>query len=132
MNRPFQSGQFKICVAKEQFEGLSTINASVRQKSAQCLQQTVRCRAAALVEDAPQLSAKPFQTAAKEMPAPQGGKLKEKATAYIEEHRIRAYEADPNQRTTIVTMSNLLQVDFAIWAFILLSLNSLLSPDCKA
>ena len=119
MNKSFQGAPSSRIGAKEQLQGLSTSNASLRQKNAHCLQQTIRCRAAALVEDAPKVSAEYFQTAAKEMPAPQGGKLKEKATAYIEEHRIRAYEADPNQRTTIVTMSNLLQVEFATLGTIL-------------
>jgi hypothetical protein len=62
------------------------------------------------VHYAPDSSETEFKISAEEMPAPRGGCLKEEATAYIEEHRIRAYEADPNQRTTIVTMSNLLQV----------------------
>jgi hypothetical protein len=30
----------------------------------------------------------------------------------MEEHRIRAYEVGPDQRTTIVTIANLLQVGF--------------------
>ncbi len=69
-----------------------------------------RCQAASAAVDYAQESPETeFKIAAEEMPAPRGGKLKEQATAYIEEHRIRAYEADPNQRTTIVTMSNLLQ-----------------------
>jgi len=62
------------------------------------------------VQYAPETPETEFKIAAEEMPAPRGGTLKEEATAYVEEHRIRAYEADPNQRTTIVTMSNLLQV----------------------
>lgn len=82
-----------------------------RHGNAHPLQQTSRCQAApAAVEEKPIIQEDSFKTAAKEMPAPRGGKLKEKATAYIEEHRIRAYEADPNQRSTMVTMSNLLQV----------------------
>ena len=112
MNKPFRSVHNTRVGASEHLDGFRSINAGVRQKAAQSLQQTIRCRAAAIVEDAPKAHTNEFQTAAKEMPAPRGGKLKEKATAYIEEHRIRAYEADPNQRTTIVTMSNLLQVDF--------------------
>jgi len=68
-----------------------------------------RCEAASAVQYAPETPETEFKIAAEEMPAPRGGTLKEEATAYVEEHRIRAYEADPNQRTTIVTMSNLLQ-----------------------
>lgn len=91
-------------------QAFAPLVAGVRQMNAHHLIQPFRCQAAATIEDAPSISTVPFQTAANEMPAPRGGKLKERATAYIEEHRIRAYEADPDQRTTIVTMSNLLQV----------------------
>ena len=38
------------------------------------------------------------------------GHLSEDGTAFLEEHRIRAYEVGPDQQTTIVTMANLLQV----------------------
>ena len=71
-----------------------------------------RCQTASAVQTATERPQTEFEIAAEEMPAPRGGCLKEEATAYVEEHRIRAYEADPNQRTTIVTMSNLLQVRF--------------------
>ena len=75
-----------------------------------------RCQAASAVQTATESPETEFKIAAEEMPAPRGGCLKEEATAYVEEHRIRAYEADPNQRTTIVTMSNLLQArPTALW-----------------
>ena len=73
-----------------------------------------RCQAASAVQTATESPETEFKIAAEEMPAPRGGYLKEEATAYVEEHRIRAYEADPNQRTTIVTMSNLLQASFLL------------------
>lgn len=44
-----------------------------------------------------------------DLPAPAGGRLLEKATSFVEEHRIRAYEVGPDQKTTIVTIANLLQ-----------------------
>lgn len=113
MNKPFKCARTSKLTNREPLEVSHTISAGARQKNLQCVQQTIRCRAAATVEHVPKICEEHFQTAAKEMPAPRGGKLKEKATAYIEEHRIRAYEADPNQRTTIVTMSNLLQVNHA-------------------
>lgn len=44
------------------------------------------------------------------LPPPQAGHLIKDNRAFIEEHRIRSYEADPDQRTNIVTIANLLQV----------------------
>ena len=48
------------------------------------------------------------------MPVPAPGRLNADATAFVEEHRIRAYEVGPDQRATIVTIANLLQVRAAI------------------
>ena len=45
-----------------------------------------------------------------DLPAPRAAQLIRNSTAFIEEHRIRSYEADPDQRTNIVTIANLLQV----------------------
>lgn len=41
---------------------------------------------------------------------PATGRLLDRATAFEEDHKIRAYECGPDQRTTIFTISNLLQV----------------------
>lgn len=41
---------------------------------------------------------------------PPSGRLLHHRTAFEEEHRIRAYECGPDQKTTIFTISNLLQV----------------------
>ena len=38
------------------------------------------------------------------------GQLRGNKTSFVEQHRIRAYEVGPDQRTTIVTIANLLQV----------------------
>lgn len=38
------------------------------------------------------------------------GRLTDDGTAFLEEHRIRGYEVGPDQKTTIVTIANLLQV----------------------
>ena len=38
------------------------------------------------------------------------GRLSDDCTAFLEEHRIRGYEVGPDQKTTILTMANLLQV----------------------
>ncbi len=40
------------------------------------------------------------------------GRLSPDSTIFMEEHRIRAYEVGPDQRTTIVTIANLLQARF--------------------
>ena len=45
-----------------------------------------------------------------DLPSPQAGRLIHDNRAFVEEQRIRAYEADPDQRTNIVTIANLLQV----------------------
>ena len=43
-------------------------------------------------------------------PAPAAGVLQNNATLFVEEHRIRAYEVGADQKTTISTVANLLQV----------------------
>ncbi len=45
----------------------------------------------------------------KEMSAPAAGYLANNSTSYKEEHKIRAYEVGPDQKTSIVTIANLLQ-----------------------
>jgi hypothetical protein len=44
------------------------------------------------------------------LPAPSPGRLLNKATSFIDEQRIRGYEVGPDQKTTILTIANLLQV----------------------
>lgn len=44
------------------------------------------------------------------LPAPAPGVLQHNATIFVEEHRIRAYEVGADQKTTISTIANLLQV----------------------
>jgi len=46
----------------------------------------------------------------KSFPAPAAGVLQDNATLFVEEHRIRAYEVGADQKTTISTIANLLQV----------------------
>ena len=43
-------------------------------------------------------------------PACAAGHLSADGTAFLEEHRVRGYEVGPDQKTTILTMANLLQV----------------------
>lgn len=43
------------------------------------------------------------------LPVPSQAGLSPEHTSFLEEHRIRAYEVGPDQRTTIVTIANLLQ-----------------------
>ncbi len=54
--------------------------------------------------------AKVYEVAMPELPAPASGKFMPEFTSFSEEHRIRGYEAGPDQRATIVAMANLLQV----------------------
>jgi hypothetical protein len=44
------------------------------------------------------------------LPTPSPGRLLNKATSFVDEHRIRGYEVGPDQRTNILTIANLLQV----------------------
>lgn len=44
------------------------------------------------------------------LPTAAPGRLLNKATSFIDEHRIRGYEVGPDQRTNILTIANLLQV----------------------
>lgn len=53
------------------------------------------------------------------LPTPAPGRLLNKATSFVDEHRIRGYEVGPDQRTNILTIANLLQV------------NRLLESHCK-
>lgn len=69
-----------------------------------------RCEAAAVSESAAPVTENGTKTVSNVLPAPRPGQLARQATAYLEEHRIRSYEVDPNQRTTMVTIANLLQV----------------------
>lgn len=112
MHTPFLGHLLGQSLSQRYVEAFLPVSSAVRSRNSQLVQATHKCQATAApaAEAIPEVQNGHFQTAAQEMPAPRGGKLKEKATAYIEEHRIRAYEADPNQRTTMVTMSNLLQV----------------------
>lgn len=71
---------------------------------------SVRCQAAATRETLAEVAGSSVKTSASELPAPRSGTLAEGATAYVEELRIRSYEVDPQQRTTMVTVANLIQV----------------------
>ncbi len=44
------------------------------------------------------------------LPTPRAAALACDERSFFEEHRIRAYEVGPDQRCTIVTIANLLQV----------------------
>ncbi|KAL3130707.1 hypothetical protein ABBQ38_000056 [Trebouxia sp. C0009 RCD-2024] len=70
----------------------------------------VRCHTAALEREAIQAEALEDEHISRDtLPAPSPGKLQHNATVFVEEHRIRAYEVGPDQKTTISTVANLLQ-----------------------
>lgn len=71
----------------------------------------VRCHTAALEREAIRTDALEDEHVSREtLPAPAPGRLQHNATVFVEEHRIRAYEVGPDQKTTISTIANLLQV----------------------
>lgn len=49
------------------------------------------------------------------LPTPRPPGLSHDLRSFSEEHRIRAYEVGPDQRTTIATIANLLQVSALRW-----------------
>ena len=67
----------------------------------------VRCHTAALEREV-----QTAQTPGSEdcLPAPAPGRLENNAHNIVEEHRIRAYEVGVDQKATLITMANLLQV----------------------
>ena len=69
------------------------------------------CRASAAVseERITNGEARPMTLQAPQQPC-EAGRLTDDGTAFLEEHRIRGYEVGPDQKTTIVTIANLLQV----------------------
>ena len=72
---------------------------------------SVRCHTAALEREAIRAEARVDEHVSREtLPAPSPGQLQHNATLFVEEHRIRAYEVDADQKTTISTVANLLQV----------------------
>lgn len=50
------------------------------------------------------------QVFSEKLPSIAGGSFENDATSFWEEHRVRAYEVGPDQKATIVTIANLLQV----------------------
>ena len=71
----------------------------------------VSCHTAALEREAIRAEALEDEHISRDtLPAPSPGKLQHNATVFVEEHRIRAYEVGPDQKTTISTIANLLQV----------------------
>ncbi|BDA48332.1 Palmitoyl-acyl carrier protein thioesterase, chloroplastic [Coccomyxa sp. Obi] len=68
------------------------------------------CRASAAVseERITNGKARPMTLQAPQQPC-EAGRLTDDGTAFLEEHRIRGYEVGPDQKTTIVTIANLLQ-----------------------
>ena len=71
----------------------------------------VRCGTAALEREVLPAEAPEEDFVNREvLPAPAPGELQHNATVFVEEHRIRAYEVGADQKTTISTMANLLQV----------------------
>ena len=48
------------------------------------------------------------------LPAPAPGRLENTAQDFVEEHRIRAYEVGVDQKATLITLANLLQVRISI------------------
>ena len=69
----------------------------------------VACRAAVLDYEAP-TQYRPPPSSGQVIPNATSGRLINSGSAFVESHRIRAYECGPDQKTTIITMSNILQV----------------------
>lgn len=71
------------------------------------------CVAQAVATEAPVSASTPNKAlsniAHASLPGIKGGRLVNNCTSFIEEHRIRSYEVGADQRTTIVTIANLLQ-----------------------
>lgn len=71
----------------------------------------VKCHTAALECEATRAEAHEDEHVSRDtLPAPSPGQLQHNATVFVEEHRIRAYEVGADQKTTISTIANLLQV----------------------
>ena len=69
------------------------------------------CLTAALEREAIRAESPEHEHVSREtLPAPAPGQLQHNATVFVEEHRIRAYEVGADQKTTISTIANLLQV----------------------
>ena len=85
-----------------------------KQKQALCLRVNrvdLSCRTAALEREAIRAELPEREHVSREtLPAPAPGQLQHNATVFVEEHRIRAYEVGADQKTTISTIANLLQV----------------------
>ena len=69
-----------------------------------------RCFTAALDREVISAEAPTEFVNRKTFPAPAAAVLQDNATLFVEEHRIRAYEVGADQKTTISTIANLLQV----------------------
>jgi hypothetical protein len=70
----------------------------------------VRARCAAPAVTAPPQLAPEDDVVQASFPAPAPGLFTPNRASFSEEHRIRGYEVQPNQRANIVTVANLLQV----------------------
>lgn len=86
----------------------------------------LRCHTAALEREAVRAEACEDEHVSRDtLPAPSPGQLQHNATVFVEEHRIRAYEVGADQKTTISTIANLLQVcTSAYWALAVQLANS--------
>lgn len=83
----------------------------------------VRCYTAALEREAVRAEAHEDEHVSRDtLPAPSPGQLQRNATVFVEEHRIRAYEVGADQKTTISTIANLLQVRTRLSAYCSLTL----------
>ena len=72
---------------------------------------STRCHTAALEREAVRAEAPEDEHVSRDtLPAPSPGELQHNATVFVEEHRVRAYEVGADQKTTISTIANLLQV----------------------
>lgn len=71
----------------------------------------VKCQTVALEREAVRAESHEAEHVSRDtLPAPSPGQLQHNATVFVEEHRIRAYEVGADQKTTISTVANLLQV----------------------
>lgn len=72
--------------------------------------QRLQRRAARVCPRASATEERTYSVAMPELPAPASGTFTPGWTSFVEEHRVRGYEAGPDQGATIVSVANLLQV----------------------
>lgn len=78
----------------------------------------VACRSGVAVQAAAVVQEE-YDVVIPKFPAPAAGAFLPDKRSFREEHRIRGYEVSPDQRATIVTVANLLQVGLGVEMIVL-------------